>query len=245
MKKDIFTEMFPAYFYSREANIKSEKKDYIIAKKKSLSEKEILNKIINTSYNKKWPNGRIHGLDKSGNYVSHSVTPYAKTFLDNIEDKIKGLVLAFKNKGYFSISSCEGHSLWDRRFVMLIFPSKQAAEDFTKQLPFNLTYNLKHANEFLNTYIDYDQYGNINNASKQIPSNDTNKSLAYINAFTKRNYADAWFLEVIIADSIPYSTGLIKYFKNIKLIIFKKFFINSYTNKITDFITNQLPANIY
>lgn len=245
MKKDFFTELIVPHAYVREVDIKSERKQTIFKKREPLSRRDILDRIINTSYNKKWPDGRIYGLDKDGNYVSHSVTPYAKSFLDNIEDGIKPLVIALRDKGYLSFSSCEGHCLWDRRFVMLVFPSKEAALEFQERIPFNLTFKIIHCTDMLNVELSVDEYGRINNAEKKQLHNELEQSLKYVNTFIKRNYADAWFLEMIIADPIPYTNGVLKYFKNIKQILFKKFFLTSYTKRITDFITNKLPPNIY
>lgn len=214
-------------------------------KREPLNQRELLDKIINTSYNKRWPDGRIYGLDKDGQYVSHSVTPYAKSFLDNIEEGIKPLVIALKDKGYLSMSSCQGHCLWDRRFVMLVFPSKEAALEFQTNIPFNLTYKLRHATEVLNTNLDIDAYGTILNAEKKQLDNDKDNTLIYINTFVKRNYADAWLLDIIISDEIIYEHGVFKYIKNIKKIIFKKYFLNWYTNRLVEYIKKKLPTNIY
>lgn len=245
MSKDFFSQLIPNHAYIREVDIESKRIHRLFKKKQSLSKKQILNKIINTSYNKKWPDGRIYGLDKEGKYVSHSVSPYADSFLDNIEENIKPLIIALKNKGYFSISSCQGHSLWDRRFLKLIFPSKDTALDFQKHIPFKVKYNLKHATDFLNVDLDIDEFGNIKNATKNNLLKNKSQALEYINFFIKRNYSDAWFMEIIIADSIPHSLKPWQYLKYLKDIVFKKIFLNYYTNKITQHVINSLPANIY
>jgi hypothetical protein len=235
-----FSELTNPIVYIRE--VESPKRQVITFKKREpLTEKELLEKIINTSYNKKWPDGRIYGMSKDGKYVSHSVTPYANSFLDNIEEKIKPLIIALKDKNYLSMSSCQGHCLWDRRFVMLVFPSKETAEDFTKQFPFKLKFNIKHCTEMLNVKLDIDQYGTIKNASKEALVNNSRQSIKYVNAFCKRSYTDAWFVEMILADVIPYN----KYIRYFKQIIFKKFFLERFTAKVTKFIESKLKPNIY
>jgi|688.fasta_scaffold853215_1 hypothetical protein len=245
--KDPYLNIIPNIYLVRETKeIKKIRNEYILTKRNSFTKKEILEKIVNTTYNRKWPNGKIHSLSKNGEYVSHSVTPYAKDFLDNIEDGIKPLVIALKDKGYLSISSCEGHNLWDRRFVVLIFPSKKEAISFQNKMPFNVTSEIKHHTEFLNTRLSVDGYGQILNAEKKEFKKDPNESLDYINTFTKRNYADAWFLELIIIDKIEYTDGFWKYIKNIKYILFRKFFLKFYTKCITDYVlSDSMPSNIY
>lgn len=243
MKKDIFSELVVPYAYVQEYHSKREfKNEFVVAKKEPLGRRELVEKIINTSYNKKQKDGRIHGTDKDGNYVSHSVTPYAKKFWDNIEEKIQPLIKALKDKGYLSMSSCQGHSLMDRRFVMLIFPSKEAALQFQQNLPFKLTYNLRHATEVLNSKLDVNEYGTINNVSKQKLDNNMEQTMYYVNAFIKRNYSDAWFLDMIIVDEAKNVKGFWKKFKRFML---KKFFLEAYTKKIVKYIKEKLPINIY
>ena len=120
MSKDFLSQLIPSYAYIKEVDIKSKKIGYSFKKKEKLSKKEILNKIVNTSYNKKWPNGRIYGLDKEGKYVSHSVSPYANSFLDNIEDEIKPLVIALKEKNYFNLVLGYQIIVTKRKFVCVI-----------------------------------------------------------------------------------------------------------------------------
>lgn len=211
--------------------------------KAALSRAEVLRKAVATGYNQRWPDGRIYGLDRDGRYVSHSVSPFAGSFLENLEDGVRDLILALKQKGYFSISSCQGHCLWDRRYVKLIFPSREAALAFQQALPFDLTYNLKHAAEFLNVSLELDGHGNILNASSTAVARNHSRAVEYVNAFLRRSYADAWFLEVIIADPIPDQLALWKYLGYLRAILFKWFFVDAYTRRLTRFVSRHLPAN--
>lgn len=223
--------------------IKSEK---VFKKAEPLSTRDKLLKIVNTSYNKQWPDGRIYGLSKEGQYTSHSVSPYSKHFSKNIEKNIQPLVFALKEKNYLTISSCEGHSIYFKRYVTVIFPSKETALEFKERLPFKkLKFNLNHCSDVLNNSLEVDDYGNILNSKKEKRENDKQAALEYVNCFIKRNYADAWFLEIIISDQIKHEEGIWKYFKNFKEIIFKKIFINFYTNRLTNFIKRKIDASIY
>ncbi len=226
--------------------IKNFKSKKVFKKISPLSSREKLIKVVNASYNRQWPDGRIYGLSKEGQYTSHSVSPYSKYFSNNIEEKIKPLVFALKEKNYLTISSCQGHGIYFKRYVTIIFPSKETALEFRSKLPFKkLKFNLNHCSEILNNSLDLDDQGNILNSKKEIRQNSNESSLEYINCFTKRSYADAWLLEVIISDQIKHEEGLWKYFKNWKEILFKKFFIDLYTKRITKFIKQELDDNIY
>lgn len=248
MRRNLFTELIP--LYSNHKFIQNERaaKKYLMAEKAlELSHKEKLIKICNQSLNKKWKDGRIYHLDKDGKYSSHSVSPYSRHFEFNIEDNIKDLVLALKSKNYLSISSCEGHGLYFRRYVTIIFPSKETAEDFKLSLPFKLTYKLQHATKVLNNSLEVDSYGNITSIIKdETKVQNKEQSIEYINFFTKRFYADAWLLDIIISEGLQPYQSFLYYLKNIKTIIFKKFCMNRFTKKIKNYIlSDKMPANIY
>jgi hypothetical protein len=243
--KDFFTEINNPIVQIREFET-PRKKEIFLKKREPLSQRELLYKIVNTTHNKKWPDGRIYSLSKDGEYSSHSVSPYSKNFLDNVEERIKPLVIALKDKNYLSISSCEGHGIYFKRYVTLIFPSKETALEFQSRLPFKkLKFILKHCTEVLNNDIETDQYGNILNSKKVNKENNREGCIEYINFVSKRTYADAWLLEVIISDQVQYEEGIWKYFKNWKEILFKKIFIESFTKKLTNFIKEKLDENIY
>lgn len=250
--RDFIQELISPIAIVREVQLP--KKQIIKYKKREpLSARDNLLKIVNTTHNKKWDDGRIYALSQDGSYSSHSVSPYAKSFLDNIEEKIKPLILALKDKNYLSISSCEGHTIYFKRYVTLVFPSKATALEFQSRLPFKkLKFNLRHCTEVLNNAVEHDEYGNILNTKKIEPFEIKERSLKendcsieYINCLIKRNYADAWLLEVIISDQIYHEDGWGKYFKNWKEILFKKFFMEHFTKKLTKFIEKKIETNIY
>ena len=225
------------------------RKGIVLSEKQKLSRKELILKLCNTSYNKKWPDGRIYShTDDSGN-VSHSVSPYSPSFLENIEDEIKGIVEAIVSKGYFPISSCQSHSIHEKRFIMLVFPTKDAAQYFIDKIPYKLKFNIKHCTDVLNVQVDADQYGRIKGISKKgIDTNLNNlaNALEYVNCFIRRNYQDAWFLELILVDAVPPLNNFIDYIKYLPKILYKKYLINRHTRKLEKYIkSNKFPKNIY
>jgi hypothetical protein len=230
--------------------------EFVLKQQKELSQKELLLKICNTTFNKKWANGKIYSYVENGVNISHSVSPYSETFLENIEEKIKDLIIALKNKNYFTISSCQGHDLHDRRFITLIFPSKELALEFKQKIPFKLAYKVKHVSDFLNMEVMSNSNGNILNI-KKIDTNSNfldlreknlkhQNDMEYINCFLRRNYSDAWFLELIISESIPDIKNILLFFKYLPQFIFKIFFMNIITNKLTNYINSEkFEKNIY
>lgn len=226
---------------------KTLKKEVVLKQKEALSQRDLLIKICDTSFNTKWPDGRIYSHTEDGENISHSVSPHSKTFLNNIEDKIKPLIISLMQKNYFTMSSCQGHDLHDRRFIMLVFPSKETALEFKNTIPFKFKYNISNVVNVLNMNLDVDKFGNINQIEKQSKINNQHESaMEYINCLIQRNYADAWLLELIISDVIPDIKNPLDFFKYWKQLFFKVFLNNYYTKKLTRFIeSNAMPFNIY
>lgn len=218
---------------------------YIFNKRRPLTDEEKLVTLVNTTLNKRQKDGRIYALSETGEYSSHSVSPYAETFLDNIEDGIKPLVLALKDKCYLTISSCESHGLSFRRYVTIVFPSQETAEDFLKGIPFHIDNKLFHCTEFLNNSVDIDQHGKVSNSHKIAPqSNSFEMSLEYVNTMFQRRYADAWFLELTISPAIDIKSDW-HYVTKLPAIIKKILFTSYYTNRLIHFVKTQLEKNIY
>jgi len=71
---------------------------------------------------------------KEGYATSQSISPGHPDFLNHIEDGIKPLVIALRSKGYFTLSSCEGHSLHDYAEVVIAIPSGMIAVETTLRL---------------------------------------------------------------------------------------------------------------
>jgi hypothetical protein len=60
---------------------------------------------------------------KKGYATSQSIPLSRPDFYNHIEEGIKPLVLALRSKGYFTLSSCEGHSLHDYAEVVIALPT--------------------------------------------------------------------------------------------------------------------------
>ena len=57
-----------------------------------------------------------------------------ENFANYIDPKIRNLVLDFINAGYLPISSCEGHGLFEPRYIVLAFTDLTARGDFIKTI---------------------------------------------------------------------------------------------------------------
>ena len=80
-------------------------------------------------HNKLFPDGRVYGgYDSEGRYYAVTVSPYYEEFLTQIETGIKPLVLALKEKGFFTCSSCYGHPF--RAMTSICFPTQADRDAF-------------------------------------------------------------------------------------------------------------------
>lgn len=244
--RDFFSQLNVRISEIRNSRRKESRSEFVLEKRKVLSEREKLLVLASSTYNKKWPNGRIHGISETGEYASHSVSPYAETFLDNIEEGIKPLVLALRDKNYLSISSCEGHGLDFRRYVTLVFPDRESAQNFQNTIPFKLRYSLTHCTQMLTSTVDVDQYGRLSNLRNVDPdSNDMKRSLEYVNVMIQRTYQDAWFLEVSLSEGVR-TKGLWDIIKNLRAVLKKLLFEKHTTHRLVRFVlSDKMPTNIY
>lgn len=212
-------------------------KSFIVSKRQELSTSQQLDKAICTTFNKRFENGRIHGYDKNGNYVSHSVSPYSEVFLDNIEDEMKELLSTLVHNGYLPISSCSSHEMDDKRYVTLCFTSEEKANSFITEIQEinnklkRLTIKKKSAAEYLNMEIETDKYGRINDVTRKMQKGSSCPD-RYLNSMFLRNSDDWWTVELAIIDDIL-TENIIKLGNR---FIYKKFFIERDTKTLNDYI---------
>lgn len=84
---------------------------------------------VRTLSNALQPDGRINaGVNALGKEISHTVPPQSDRFWDNIEPAIRPLVRALREKRYLTYGSCDGHTLWNRRFVGIAFYDEASRE---------------------------------------------------------------------------------------------------------------------
>jgi hypothetical protein len=159
---------------------------------------------------------------------SETLSPYAPNFWNHIEMGIRPLVEAFVNKNYLPYSSCEGHSIFGRRFIALAFPTKKAARNLSdelRQVPFDIiSYEIKHITDYYHNAFKYGE-------------RDVVKEVGWLNSIYLRGYEDYWFLEVSVGKNSPPS------FKNIPLILGKFFSRDCATNSLVWMVENYLPIN--
>lgn len=194
--------------------------------------------------------GRIYmKINAKGELFAQSISPFSKTFWDNIEPKIKDLIQAFIDKRYLTYSSCEGHGLSFRRYIGLAFVNEETREHIIEEIK-----NLKlpgieyHKKDSVsNSPIDFNHNGNYVYRQKVIPEQNINeKEIQAFNIQFHRQYERYYFLELVIFREIPIfqeSWLSLKFFKwiirNLPLMFAKKFLVELYTRKITQLIKSD------
>jgi hypothetical protein len=191
--------------------------------------------------------GRIYmKIDVNGNLIAQSISPYSKTFQENIEENIKPLIMALNNKRYLTYSSCEGHGISFRRYVGLAF-----ADDISREYVANeiMKLNLpgvyvKYLNSVANNKIEITDKGIIKYKDK-ISAEEIEKrkyidenEVINFNVQFHRNYDYYSFLEIVILKEVNAITYK-NFIPSIYLIFLKKFFWNIITKKITNLIESK------
>lgn len=128
------------------------------AKKVYKSQEEIYKELYLSPRNKVFKDGRIYGgKDKFGNYIAYSISPNYEKFNEQVERKVWPIVKALKEKGYHTISSCEGHP--KRLMVKIGFDGEESRDIF-------MEYIKKHTNK--KKYIDLIPHNNCANLNTEI-----------------------------------------------------------------------------
>lgn len=208
---------------------------------KEISQRERIKRLVRTTVNTKHKDGRINSVGKDGKYASHSVSPYSKVFLENIEDRIQDLVLSLVKKGYLPISSCQGHSLDDERHVQLCFKSDKEIERFKNEilkaesLPSYLSFKVTKAEEFLNTKADVTKDGVSIQRTKL---NNTNRQVSEYFQAMFWQYSDKWLiLHMTIIDEV---SGRLTVWNALKRWYYKTFKLESQTRQLTNHIRDNI-----
>lgn len=214
------------------------------------NQKEVYFYLTHELDNNKQIDGRINfGQNSTGQTLANSVSPYSKTFNNNIEEKIKDLVCALKKKRYLTYSSCQGHCLYSRRFVGLAFPSEEEREQFINACKTNffirkfITFN--SINSVANIEINFDEYNSPTPKDKISQDTIRNEEFLdgeaeYFNVSFHRSYHRYYFLEVIILNQLPLPHEKnSKTIKNLYIKFLKKYFWDFLTKKLTIHIENK------
>lgn len=66
--------------------------------------------------------------------TTQSISPSASQFKECIDQKVRDLVLHLNELGYKTTSSCEGHGIFDARYVVLAFSSLDSRHKFIQKI---------------------------------------------------------------------------------------------------------------
>lgn len=145
--------------------------------------------------NWKHTNGRINATIPGQPYTALTVSPYASDFETQIEDGVKDLVFALRDKGYLTVSSCQGHRWKDCARVVIAFGQEGLRNEFVNyinNLPVPYTQCVSR-NSISN--ISSQRYGNKLVHLAVESDNSINES-NWFNLFFCRNYTRYYFCEI-------------------------------------------------
>jgi hypothetical protein len=85
--------------------------------------------------NRRNPDGSVNMFWAEGNNTNGiDVSPFIDNFREQIEDDIWPAVKALLDRNYLTVTSCQGHTLYDSAFVTVSFPSTIIADKFINMI---------------------------------------------------------------------------------------------------------------
>jgi hypothetical protein len=85
--------------------------------------------------NRRNSDGSVNMLWMEGNNTNGiDVSPFMDDFKDQVEDTIWPAVNALLVRNYLTVTSCEGHTLYDSAFVTVSFPNTIVADKFINDI---------------------------------------------------------------------------------------------------------------
>ena len=223
-------------------------KEVVAAKRKQIPTSFLgkIKQLHHTSLNSKNKDGRInYGTDSNGRILSHSVSPYAKTFWSNIEQGIKPLVEALYNKMFLTISSCEGHDYTSRRFVAVVLPSEDYAKLLARQIG-NMTfleYDIFHCSKYMNQVLDVNEKINkVKDIGRVEDGMNADMAVVTLNAMYHRGYDNYYVLEIIIGKEIEKEDP---WYLKLGLKFFKYFLQKKWTRRVIKRINSDRVSYYY
>lgn len=196
--------------------------------------------------NVKQKNGRIYLKIVDDILHANSVSPYSEDFFENIEEKIKPLVIALKNKRYLTYSSCMGHGFTFRRYVGLAFADEEAREYVAKEINSLKIMGVKTVffDSVANNKINQNErtkkpiFGKYTEEERLARLNYQEEAKTF-NIQFHRSYEQYYFMEIIILDVIKWEyEGLMKEVKKLYWKLMKIFFWDYLTNKVVNHINS-------
>ena len=217
---------------------------------------QVRNQLFYQGNRRKGRDGRTYNyIDDKGEYVSHYVSQYSGIIEQNVEPKIRNLVLGLHDRGYLTWGSCQGHKPdQKRRWIGLAFNTLEQKSLFTQQIN-DLNLPIYFYNNHLNSrqlpkeqekwfqdglqmHIPWTQhnYKQLDNIRQVTYSNDD--MTKFWNIMFQRNYKEYHSTILSIGYPIVRSTAL-------KTLKQNMFFDWKYVDKITDMLTNKLSNLSY
>lgn len=206
--------------------------------------------------NKVQSSGRINsGGDSRAYATSVSVSPYSKELEFNLEGGVKKLVKALIGKGYLTLSSCEAHTIEDRRNVVIAFKDLATVSKFINdmnkyQFFDTVEFNIFRPESYMEPPESYkEKFRNIyterlkgNNSKREKLNKD--QCVLSLNTLFGRGYDDYVLLELIVSPNVnDLGRSLWTKFKIWSQRIFGR--TNSMTRSLTEFVEGELPFYEY
>lgn len=218
-----------------------------IAKKRSYSTKRVFKKkdlqqkvkdIQYTNLNS-LKDGRINcGYDDDGRLLANSVSPYSKDFIHAIEPEIINLVLALLSKNYLTLSSCQAHCLYSKRYVTLVLNSQNKVQKLIKiisnRIP-DIKYRVALPEKYMNmemTFSDTEVFKGLKHAE------DVSKDAAIssLNNMFCRSCDEYYILELRLSEEI---TDQDTWWSSFKKKMYKIFKMKYVTHKLEKLIKSD------
>ena len=163
--------------------------------------------------------------------ISHSMSPYSEDFEKCLDPKMRRLVMALVEKNYLPLSSCEGHSIYEGRDVVLAFPNYMEALLFStairaSKVPVRFT-NYDDPAEFMNASLELDDEGNVLNLVQK--KGKTEDAVLSLNQMFYKKYDKYHLLHMHLAEDGG----------GIKSTLYKKLLLDRNTRKLAKFIEKK------
>ncbi len=209
---------------------------YSVEQRKNVDVSEM---VLKSAPNKLHKDGRIYFEDVDGNHIAITVSPLHEKFETQIETGVWPLVKSLVDKGYLTVSSCEGHD-GSNFYVKLVFNGRGSAEEFISQLPKILGLEITIEDQSANV-VRYLEHGEVK-YRKVLPDEHVSKheEIKFVNMLFFRNYTDCCYVILTIYPKLK-SMNPFKHFQYYREK--NKNFNNSKT-QLVEFVRNNLSTYI-
>ena len=227
-----------------------------IQQQQTSQEEQVRNQLFYQGNRRKGKDGRTYNyIDDKGEYISNYVSQYSSIIHNNIEPKIRPLVLGLHDRGYLTFASCQGHKGdQKRRWVGLAFSGLDQKNLFIasiNDLRLPVYFYNNHINsrqqrrdedrwfqDGLQMHIPWQQTGfeQLENIRQGTYSNDD--MTKFWNIMFQRNYKEYESTIMSVGYPIVRSTAWKTFKQNLM-------FDWDYVDKITDMLTDKISNLSY